>query len=213
MKSSRRSHPFYNKAFKLIGTNDYIGAIKHIRSNLKCIEDYDELALAYLYCGSLENILRSYTSAMDDLSQAILYEGKSDFLIGRSKDISLHLRSDLKYKKEDYKGAIEDKRHAIKIRESEKLRYLKDNKFLLDYRTILLNRLESHDIEEKYRCLINISKIKKSKYDLIDDYKILINKEKRDELIRKLQQISDSKYLTGDFKGSIRAMRRAEKFY
>ena len=69
------------------------------------------------------------------------------------------------------------------------------------------------DLELKYNVLIKASEIRKSKYDLIADYKKVISKKRKDEVIRKLELISKSKYEIGDFKGSINAMRRAEKYY
>ena len=69
------------------------------------------------------------------------------------------------------------------------------------------------DLELKYNVLIKASEIRKSKYDLIADYKKVISKKRKDEVIRKLELISKSKYEIGDFKGSIKAIRRAEKYY
>ena len=69
------------------------------------------------------------------------------------------------------------------------------------------------DLELKYTALIRASTIKKSKYDLIADYKKVISKKRKDEVIRKLEELSESKYKIGDFKGSIKAIRRAEKYY
>ena len=35
----------------------------------------------------------------------------------------------------------------------------------------------------------------------------------QEEVIKKLVTLSDSKYESGDYKGSIKAIRRAEKYY
>ena len=69
------------------------------------------------------------------------------------------------------------------------------------------------DLEPKYNALIKVSEIRKSKYDLIADYKKVISEKRKEELINKLEVISESKYKIGDYKGSIKAMRRAEKYY
>ena len=69
------------------------------------------------------------------------------------------------------------------------------------------------DLEPKYKVLIKGSKIKKSKYDLISDYKKVISKKRKEDVIKKLELISESKYEIGDYKGSIKAIRRSEKYY
>ena len=60
---------------------------------------------------------------------------------------------------------------------------------------------------------LKVSKIKKSKYDLIAYYKKVISKKRKEEVIRKLELLSEEKYKVGDYKGSIKAIRRAEKYY
>ena len=65
----------------------------------------------------------------------------------------------------------------------------------------------------KYELLFKLSKIKKNKYDLIEDYKRVISSKRKEEVINKLEQLSDLKYQIGDFKASIKAIRRAEKYY
>ena len=83
----------------------------------------------------------------------------------------------------------------------------------IDYKNILLGTFKTIDLEPKYNALIKGSEIRKSKYDLIADYKKVISKKRKEEVINKLEVISESKYKIGDYKGSIKAIRRAEKYY
>ena len=83
----------------------------------------------------------------------------------------------------------------------------------IDYRNILLGTFKKIDLEPKYQTLIKVSKIRKSKYDLIEDYKKVISKRRVEEVIKELEVISELKYKRGDYKGSIKAIRRAEKYY
>ena len=80
-------------------------------------------------------------------------------------------------------------------------------------KNILLGKYIKTDLESKYIALIKSSKIRKSKYDLIADYKKVISDKRKEEVINKLEIISESKYKIGDYKGSIKAIRRAEKYY
>ena len=83
----------------------------------------------------------------------------------------------------------------------------------IHYRNILLGTFIKIDLEPKYNMLIKVSKIQKSRYDLIADYKKVISNKRKEEVIRKLEFLSESKYKFGDYKASIRAIRRAEKYY
>ena len=83
----------------------------------------------------------------------------------------------------------------------------------IDFKNILLGTFTKIDLEPKYNALIKGSKIRKNKYDLIADYKKVISNKRKEDVIKKLEFISDSKYKIGDFKGSIKALRRAEKYY
>ena len=69
------------------------------------------------------------------------------------------------------------------------------------------------ELEPKYKILIKVSRVEKSRYDLISDYKKLISDKRIEEVIEKLEFLSESKYKFGDYKASIRAIRRAEKYY
>ncbi len=212
MKIIDESYSFYNETINLIDLDDHLGAIGSIKKNIDSLTSKDDIALAYLNSGFLNDILGDYSSAIDDFSKAISLEEELQIIIERSRDISLNARSNSKYKTGNYKGAIDDKRKAKKIR------FLEINKFSesnnkIDYKKILLGTFNETIIEPKYKVLIKVSKIKKSRYDLIADYKKVISEKRKEEIIKKLELISQSKYKIGDYKGSIKAIRRAEKYY
>ena len=213
MKKLDESLSFYDEAVKLIDLEDYDGAIKSIKKNIDSLQNQDDIALAYLNCGFLNDKLGDNLSALDDFSNSIFFESKIDFIKQRSKDISFNGRSNSRYKTGDYHGAIDDKRQAKKIRllEIDKSNEIDNTK--IDYKNILLGTFTKIDLEPKYNALIKGSKIRKSKYDLIEDYKKVISVKRKEELINKLEAISKSKYKIGDYKGSIKAIRRSEKYY
>ncbi len=209
------SSSFYNEVINLINLNDYKGAIKSIRNNIYILEKNDDIALAYLNCGFLNDKLGDYISAIDDFSKSISYESKFGLISHRSKDISLNGRSNSKYKIGNYQSAIDDKRKAKKIRllELEIESCHETSSIKIDYKHILLGTFINADLEPKYKTLIKVSKIGESKYDLIADYKKVISKKRKEDVIQKLEFLSESKYQMGDYKASIRAIRRAEKYY
>ena len=213
MKKSNETSSFYGEAIKLIDLDDYEGAIKSIKQSIESLKNKDDIALAYLNCGFLHDKLGDNFSAIDDFTKSIFFEAKLDIINGRSKDLSFSGRSNSKYKNGDYQGAIEDKRKAkiTRLLEIEKSSEL--NNIKIDYRDILLGTFLRIDLEPKYNVLIKCSKIQKRKYDLIADYKKVISKKRKQEVIKKLELISESKYKIGDYKGSIKAIRRAEKYY
>ncbi len=213
MKKLDEPSSFYDEAIKLIDLNDYGGAIKSIKRNLDCIENQDDMALAYLNCGFLNDKLGHNNLAIDDFSKSIYLESKINIINQRSKDISFSGRSNSRYKNGDYHGAIEDKRKAKKIRllEIDKSKEFENTK--IDYKSILLGTFVKIDLEPKYNALIKAAEIRKSKYDLISDYKKVISDNRKQEVIKKLEGISESKYKIGDYKGSIQAIRRSEKYY
>ena len=213
MKKLEESLSFYDEAVNLIDLEDYDGAIKSIKKNIDSLQNQDDIALAYLNCGFLNDKLGDNLSALDDFSNSIFFESKIDFIKQRSKDISFNGRSNSRYKTGDYHGAIDDKRQAKKIRllEIDKSNEIDNTK--IDYKNILLGTFTKIDLEPKYNALIKGSKIRKSKYDLIEDYKKVISVKRKEELINKLEAISKSKYKIGDYKGSIKAIRRSEKYY
>ena len=57
-----------------------------------------------------------------------------------------------------------------------------------------------------------LSKLYSSKFDLIFDHKLRINESKKNKIINLLEQKSEEKFKKGDFKGAIKALRRAEKY-
>jgi len=213
LKKLVESLSFYDEAINLIDLEDYDGAIKSIKMNIESLQTQDDIALAYLNCGFLNDKLGDNISALDDFSKSIFFESKIDIIKQRSKDISFSGRSNSRYKTGDYHGAIDDKRKARKTRllEIYKSNELENTK--IDYKNILLGTFTKMDLEPKYNALIKVSKIRKSKYDLIADYKKMISEERKKEVINKLEIISESKYEIGDYKGSIKAIRRAEKYY
>ena len=213
MKKVEETSSFYNEVINLIDLDKYDGAIQAIKKNIDNLESLDDIALAYLNCGFLNNKLGDNLSAIDDFSKSISLEAKIDIINQRSRDISFSGRSNSWYNNGDYQAAIEDKRKAKKVRllEIDKSKGLDDIK--LDYKKILLGTSIKINLEPKYNTLIKCSKIRKSKYDLISDYKNVISDKRKEEIINKLEIMSKKKYQVGDYKGSINAIRRAEKYY
>ena len=70
----------------------------------------------------------------------------------------------------------------------------------IDYKSILIGAFHKIDLEPKYNVLIKVSKIKKSKYDLIADYKKVISHNRKEEVRKRLEILSESKYKDGDYK-------------
>tara|TARA_B100000214_G_scaffold29570_1_gene19214 strand:- start:471 stop:1112 length:642 start_codon:yes stop_codon:yes gene_type:complete len=213
LKQLESSLSFYDEVIKLIDLNEYDFAIKSIKRNIDSLESQDEIALAYLNCAFLNDKLGDNLSAIDDFSKSIFFEARIDIIHQRSKDISYSGRSNSRYKNGDYQGAIDDKRQANKIRLLEIDQSLELNNNKIDYTNILLGTFVDIDLGPNYNTLVKSSKIRKSKYDLISDYKKVISDKRKEEVIRKLELLSESKYKIGDYKGSIKAIRRAEKYY
>ena len=146
MKKSEEPSSFYYEAINLIDLDDYDGAINSIKKNIDSLENPDDIALAYLNCGFLNDKLGENISAIDDFSKSIFFESKIDIIKQRSKDISFSGRSNSRYKAGDYQGAIDDKRKAKKIRllEIDKSNELDNTK--IDYKNIkLLKRYVSEN--------------------------------------------------------------------
>tara|TARA_Y100001968_G_scaffold227196_1_gene209920 strand:+ start:171 stop:812 length:642 start_codon:yes stop_codon:yes gene_type:complete len=213
MKSFNKSSFFYNEVINLIDFDDHDGALKIIKKNIYKLESPDEIALAHLNCGFLNDNLGDYTSAIEYFSKSIDFESELEIINQRSKDISFSARSNSRYKNGNYKGAIEDKRKAKKIRLLELERFPEKNNFKIDYKNILFDNFIKIELEPQYKTLIKVSKNKKNRYDLISDFKKVISNKRKEEVIKKLEFISESKYKSGDYKASIRAIRRAEKYY
>jgi len=65
-------------------------------------------------------------------------------------------------------------------------------------------------IIEKYR--EELSSLYSSKFDLIFDHKLKIDEIKRNEIVKMLEHKSKEKLKNLDYKGAIKALRRAEKY-
>ena len=213
MKHFDKASVFYFEVIDLIDLEDYEAAINLLKKHIHTLNNQDDIALAYLNCGFLNDKLGDNISAIDDFSKSISLESELDFINNRSKSISYNGRSNSRYKKEDYFGAIEDKRKAINIRliEMKNIPDINNNQILYDNTS--LGNFSQKECEPKYTTLIKMLSIKKSKYDLISDYKKVISNKRKEEVIKTLEALSESKYKIGDFKGSIKAIRRAEKYY
>jgi len=103
--------------------------------------------------------------------------------------LKLTRSSEKKFKQGNFKGAIDDKMKANAILKSKSC----DEKII-----------------EKYR--EELSSLYSSKFDLIFDHKLKIDESKRNEIIKMLKQKSNEKLKILDYKGAIKALRRAEKY-
>ncbi len=103
--------------------------------------------------------------------------------------IKLTRSSEKKFKLGNFKGAIEDKIKANAILKSKSC----DEKIIRKYR------------EE-------LSSLYSSKFDLIFDHKLKIDEIKRNEIVKMLEHKSKEKLKNLDYKGAIKALRRAEKY-
>ena len=111
------------------------------------------------------------------------------FILGNI--IKLTRSSEKKFKKGNFKGAIDDKMKANAILKSKSC----DEKII-----------------EKYR--EELSRMYSSKFDLIFDHKLKIDEIKRnDEIVKMLEQKSKEKLKSLDYKGAVKAFRRAEKYF
>ena len=103
--------------------------------------------------------------------------------------INLTKSSENKFKRGNFKGALEDKMKANAILKSKSC----DEKII-----------------EKYRK--ELSSLYSSKFDLIFDHKIKIDEIKINEIVKMLKNKSKEKLKNHDYKGAIKALRRAEKY-
>ncbi len=97
--------------------------------------------------------------------------------------------SERKFKEGNFKGAIDDKREVRFLLKSKNCDKNIFNKF-----------------KEELSCIYV------SKFDLINDHKLRIDESKIKMIVKLLEKKSNEKYHKGDFKGAIRALRRAEKY-
>ena len=103
--------------------------------------------------------------------------------------IKLTRSSEKKFKLGNFKGALEDKIKANEILKSKSC----DEKII-----------------EKYR--EELSRLYYSKFDLIFDHKLKIDEIKRNEIVQMLESKSEEKLKNHDYRGAIKALRRAEKY-
>jgi len=111
----------------------------------------------------------------------------SEFILGNI--IKLTRSSEKKFKLGNFKGAIDDKIKANAILKSKSC----------EEKTI-----------QKYRK--ELSSLYSSKFDLIFDHKLKIDEIKRNKIVKMLEQKSKEKLNSLDYKGAIKALRRAEKY-
>ena len=103
--------------------------------------------------------------------------------------IKLTRSSENKFKRGNFKGALEDK-----IKANEILKYKSCDEKII----------------EKYR--EELSNLYSSKFDLIFDHKLKIDEIKRNEIVQMLERKSEEKLKNLDYRGAIKALRRAEKY-
>ena len=114
-------------------------------------------------------------------------EDSGEFILGNI--IKLTRSSEKKFKLGNFKGALEDKMKA---------------------NTILKSKSCDQKIIEKFR--EELSRLYYSKFDLIFDHKLKIDEIKRNKIVSMLEHKSKEKLKILDYKGAIKALRRAEKY-
>ena len=103
--------------------------------------------------------------------------------------IKLTRLSEKKFKQGNFKGALKDKMKAHEILKSKSC----DEKII-----------------EKYK--EELSSLYSSKFDLIFDHKQKIDEIKINEIVKMLERKSEEKLKNLDYRGAIKALRRAEKY-
>ena len=103
--------------------------------------------------------------------------------------IKLTRSSENKFKRGNFKGALEDKMKANAILKSKSC-----------YEKLI----------QKYRK--ELSSLYSSKFDLIFDHKLKINEIKINEIVKMLERKSQEKLKNLDYRAAIKALRRAEKY-
>ena len=114
-------------------------------------------------------------------------EDSGELILGNI--IKLTRSSEKKFKLGNFKGALYDKIKANEILKSKSC----DEKII-----------------EKYR--EELSNLYSSKFDLIFDHKLKIDAIKRNEIVQMLERKSEEKLKNHDYRGAIKALRRAEKY-
>ena len=112
----------------------------------------------------------------------------NEFILGNI--IKLTRSSEKKFKLGNFKGAIDDRMEA---------------------NAILKSKTCNEKIIEKYR--EELSSLYASKFDLIFDHKQRIDEIKRNRIVKMLEQKSKERLKNFDYKGAIKALRRAEKYF
>ena len=103
--------------------------------------------------------------------------------------VKLTRSSENKFKRGNFKGALDDKIKANAILKSKSC----DEKMIQEYRK-------------------ELSSLYCSKFDLIFDHKLKINAIKINEIVKMLERKSQEKLKNLDYRGAIKALRRAEKY-
>ena len=103
--------------------------------------------------------------------------------------IKLTRASEKKFKLGNFKGALEDKMKANEILKSKSC----DEKMIANYRK-------------------ELSSLYSSKFDLIFDHKLKIDQIKINEIVKMLERKSKEKLKNLDYRGAIKALRRADKY-
>ena len=103
--------------------------------------------------------------------------------------IKLTRSSEKKFKLGNFKGAIDDKMKANAILKSKSC----DEKMIQKYRK-------------------ELSSLYSSKFDLIFDHKLKIDEIRINEIVKMLECKSEEKLKNFDYRGAIKALRRAEKY-
>ena len=114
-------------------------------------------------------------------------EDSGELILGNL--IKLTRSSEKKFKLGNFKGAIDDKMKANAILKSKSC----DEKII-----------------EKYR--EELSSLYSSRFDLIFDHKLKIDEIKINEIVKMLERKSEEKLKNLDYRGAIKALRRAEKY-
>jgi len=114
-------------------------------------------------------------------------EDSGELILGNL--IKITRSSEKKFKLGNFKGALHEKMKANEILKSESC----DEKII-----------------EKYRK--ELSSLYSSKFDLIFDHKLKIDEIKKNQIVKMLEHKSKEKLKNLDYKGAIKALRRAEKY-
>ena len=114
-------------------------------------------------------------------------EDSDELILGNL--IKLTRSSEKKFKLGNFKGAIDDKMKANAILKSKSC----DEKMIQIYKK-------------------ELSSLYSSKFDLIFDHKLKIDEIKTNEIVQMLERKSEEKLKNHDYRGAIKALRRAEKY-